>query len=67
MSLKPYQKRVIKERKKLLDKIIKLTDFINDVKFDNISSKDKDILLQQIGHMSLYSASLSKRIELFTK
>lgn len=67
MSMKSYQKRVIKEKQDLDAKIVKLKSFLKEN--EQWSSKCDDAewirLQKQAWVMSLYSSILAERIEKF--
>lgn len=60
---KSYQLRVIEEQSELQAKIDKLKAFINNSDaFNNLSERDRELLIWQQGSMMSYSAILQLRI-----
>lgn len=62
----PHEERVVAEKTELDEKISKLTAFIFSLKFDSLTSEEKDRLSRQHRHMQEYSAVLEERIDSFT-
>jgi hypothetical protein len=54
--------RVRSEMEDLDSKILKLQNFLSKGKPDNIENLDWSLLVEQLGYMKLYSATLTKRL-----
>ena len=68
MKLKPYQQRVVDEKKELDRRCAKLVAFINDSdKFAKVNDDERDRLERQSTAMLEYSKILGERIAAFTK
>lgn len=64
--LKPFQQRVVDEKRELDDKIQKLDVFVrNDTMFRSLSTLDQRLLREQLVVMHDYHRILGERIELF--
>lgn len=64
--MRPYQQRVVDEKKELDDKLEKLSKFIdNEDLFFALEIEDQDLLGEQEDLMKRYSEVLQKRIERF--
>lgn len=66
MELKPYQQRVVDEKKELDVKRDKLTEFFKGKTFANLDSSEKSRLSFQASIMLQYSNILADRIAAFT-
>lgn len=64
----PHQQRVVDEKNELFDKIDKLDVFIktNPI-FGQMEEQDKELLEEQLQHMSAYWDVLKQRVEGFAK
>lgn len=65
--MKPYQSRVVSEKKELDEKIAKLWTFIfeDDKIFSNLPEDERLRLARQFRHMSDYARVLEERIAAF--
>lgn len=64
-GLKPYQSRVVEEKRQLDDNIKKLESFLDGKQ--EIAQEELDLLMQQLAIMKIYSMILDKRIQLWKK
>lgn len=62
--MEAWQERVIQEAADLQVKCMKLSEFINNFP-NSLSAEQRILLIEQLGFMSLYLATLTKRIALF--
>ena len=60
-----YQDRVVVEKDELDERIEKLTNFIQSVKFQSIPEEEQELLTRQLEVMREYSSILEERIEGF--
>lgn len=63
--MKPYQERVVAEKKDLEEKIDKLHTFISSDEWKDVDLREKDRLLRQVHHMTKYASVLGERIAAF--
>ena len=63
--MKPYQKRVVEEKKALDEKISRLVEFFNTPMCLETSEPELSRLDEQLTHMNKYSAVLGARIRAF--
>ena len=61
----PHQLRVLEERQKLSDKIIKLEAFANSPTFRQLDSVEQGLLTTQAYYMRQYEEVLKERIQWF--
>ena len=64
--MKPYQERVVTEKKELDEKIAKLTAFFKTQTYAEIDQAEAHRLIMQAGAMSVYSQVLGDRIAAFS-
>lgn len=64
--MEAWQERVIQEAADLQTKCVKLGEFLNNIP-ESVSTEQRILLAEQLGYMSLYLATLTKRIALFKK
>lgn len=62
VELKDYQKRMQNELNELLDKQLKLNQFIGTDKFKSLSQRDKTLLIKQLAFMDGYAYVLNLRM-----
>lgn len=60
--MKPYQEKVLQEKRELDEKITKLQAFINGDAFPLLNSAEKDRMQGQLWAMRVYSFILGQRI-----
>lgn len=63
--MKEYQKRVVEEKIDLDNKLIKLNNFIESDKFEDVDEDEQDRLTRQGAAMQEYSLVLEERIAAF--
>lgn len=63
--MKKYQERVITEKQELDKKISKLSAFLGEKLFGDMSDMDVDLLRMQVFHMGRYQSVLEARIKSF--
>lgn len=63
--MKEYQKRVVEEKTDLDSKLIKLNNFIESDKFEDVDEDEQDRLTRQGAAMQEYSLVLEERIAAF--
>ena len=64
-ELLPHQLRVIEEKEELLNKIEKLSAFLQTDKAKELSTEEYILLSVQLDYMNLYFSVLIKRIKVF--
>ena len=63
--MKPYQERVVIEKKELDDKRAKLTNFMNGDIYLTLDKPEQYRLTRQLDAMNLYASMLGERISAF--
>jgi len=63
--LKPYQQRVVEEKKELDAKIERIAAFLDSEEFNNVEADEQHLIVQQEFVMVIYSNVLSQRIAAF--
>ena len=62
----PYQQRVVDEYEALESRTLALYGFFNNPLFENLGTRDQELLLLQYEYMKQYSNILSQRIARFS-
>lgn len=65
-ELQPYQQRVVEEKTRLDERLLKLRAFLNDESTrDSVGEAEWDRLTEQEYHMQGYSDALAERVRAF--